>query len=211
MILCCLGVPEWLPRRQPALPDSRRPGEDHLYLPHPLLERIPSAVGRRRRTDIQSVRNYPYAVTTHNLTVSFLHTYYVLAGTTPVLVHNCGGEITIYRGVPENDLRGNAHPGFDEATDGVARPRGGNFSAEDHHAGQTDSPFVSWTVSPKVAYQRAISGKSGNGVVLTAKIPRGMSHVHSNDQSWVQYRSELEVLVEGTLTGEVEAVWKGKR
>ncbi|MFG2912346.1 RHS repeat-associated core domain-containing protein [Kitasatospora sp. NPDC048298] len=39
---------------------------------------------------IQSVRNYPYAVTTHNLTVSLLHTYYVLAGTTPVLVHNCG-------------------------------------------------------------------------------------------------------------------------
>ncbi|MFI2611710.1 polymorphic toxin-type HINT domain-containing protein [Kitasatospora sp. NPDC018614] len=41
---------------------------------------------------IQSVRNYPYAVTTHNLTVSLLHTYYVLAGATPVLVHNCGGE-----------------------------------------------------------------------------------------------------------------------
>ncbi|MFF3068611.1 RHS repeat-associated core domain-containing protein [Kitasatospora sp. NPDC057936] len=39
---------------------------------------------------IQAVRNYPYAVTTHNLTVNFLHTYYVLAGTTPVLVHNCG-------------------------------------------------------------------------------------------------------------------------
>ncbi|MEV7782668.1 RHS repeat-associated core domain-containing protein [Kitasatospora sp. NPDC088351] len=38
---------------------------------------------------IQSVRNYPYAVTTHNLTVSLLHTYYVLAGATPVLVHNC--------------------------------------------------------------------------------------------------------------------------
>ncbi|MER6299585.1 RHS repeat-associated core domain-containing protein [Kitasatospora sp. NPDC001539] len=41
---------------------------------------------------IQSVRNYPYAVTTHNLTVNLLHTYYVLAGATPVLVHNCGGE-----------------------------------------------------------------------------------------------------------------------
>ncbi|MFI8459250.1 RHS repeat-associated core domain-containing protein [Kitasatospora sp. NPDC085464] len=39
---------------------------------------------------IQSVRNYPYAVTTHNLTVNLLHTYYVLAGATPVLVHNCG-------------------------------------------------------------------------------------------------------------------------
>ncbi|MFF4816090.1 polymorphic toxin-type HINT domain-containing protein [Kitasatospora sp. NPDC001309] len=50
---------------------------------------------------IQSVRNYPYAVTTHNLTVSLLHTYYVQAGSTPVLVHNSCGEIaddtTLYR------------------------------------------------------------------------------------------------------------------
>ncbi|WP_051830438.1 MULTISPECIES: RHS repeat-associated core domain-containing protein [Streptomyces] len=42
---------------------------------------------------IQSIRNYPYAVTTHNLTVAQLHTYYVLAGATPVLVHNCDGEV----------------------------------------------------------------------------------------------------------------------
>ncbi|MEV7773311.1 RHS repeat-associated core domain-containing protein [Kitasatospora sp. NPDC086791] len=45
---------------------------------------------------IQTVRNYPYAVTTHNLTVNLLHTYYVLAGATPVLVHNCGDEATVH-------------------------------------------------------------------------------------------------------------------
>ncbi|MFD7982416.1 DddA-like double-stranded DNA deaminase toxin [Kitasatospora indigofera] len=38
---------------------------------------------------VESVRNYADAVTTHNLTVNQLHTYYVLAGATPVLVHNC--------------------------------------------------------------------------------------------------------------------------
>lgn len=38
---------------------------------------------------VQTARNYPYAVTTHNLTVDDFHTYYVLAGATPVLVHNC--------------------------------------------------------------------------------------------------------------------------
>ncbi|MCX5302564.1 polymorphic toxin-type HINT domain-containing protein [Streptomyces sp. NBC_00160] len=38
---------------------------------------------------VQATRNYPFAVTTHNLTVDDLHTYYVLAGATPVLVHNC--------------------------------------------------------------------------------------------------------------------------
>ncbi|MFJ8011073.1 polymorphic toxin-type HINT domain-containing protein [Streptomyces sp. NPDC096339] len=40
---------------------------------------------------VQATRNYPYAVTTHNLTVDDFHTYYVLAGATSVLVHNCGG------------------------------------------------------------------------------------------------------------------------
>ncbi|MER5778291.1 polymorphic toxin-type HINT domain-containing protein [Streptomyces sp. NPDC002039] len=39
---------------------------------------------------VKTTRNYPYAVTTHNLTVDDFHTYYVLAGATPVLVHNCG-------------------------------------------------------------------------------------------------------------------------
>ncbi|MET9323602.1 polymorphic toxin-type HINT domain-containing protein [Streptomyces sp. NPDC003038] len=39
---------------------------------------------------VQSARNYPHAVTTHNLTVNDFHTYYVLAGAAPVLVHNCG-------------------------------------------------------------------------------------------------------------------------
>ncbi|WTA40547.1 HINT domain-containing protein [Streptomyces sp. NBC_00846] len=31
--------------------------------------------------------------TVHNLTVSDLHTYYVLAGASPVLVHNCGDKV----------------------------------------------------------------------------------------------------------------------
>ncbi|MGW9068968.1 polymorphic toxin-type HINT domain-containing protein [Streptomyces yangpuensis] len=39
---------------------------------------------------VQSTRTYPFAVTTHNLTVDDFHTYYVLAGATPALVHNCG-------------------------------------------------------------------------------------------------------------------------
>ncbi|MFJ6198696.1 polymorphic toxin-type HINT domain-containing protein [Micromonospora sp. NPDC092111] len=33
----------------------------------------------------------------HNLTVANTHTYYVVAGDTPVLVHNCGDNVTVYR------------------------------------------------------------------------------------------------------------------
>ncbi|WP_438290798.1 RHS repeat-associated core domain-containing protein [Streptomyces sp. HUAS TT7] len=40
-------------------------------------------------TTVVNVRNYHRAVTTYNLTVDHIHTYYVLAGATPILVHNC--------------------------------------------------------------------------------------------------------------------------
>ncbi|MFD9409916.1 polymorphic toxin-type HINT domain-containing protein [Streptomyces sp. NPDC059989] len=39
---------------------------------------------------VQATRNYPYAVTTHNLTVADFHTYYVAVAGMSVLVHNCG-------------------------------------------------------------------------------------------------------------------------
>ncbi|MEU7384191.1 MULTISPECIES: RHS repeat-associated core domain-containing protein [unclassified Streptomyces] len=40
---------------------------------------------------ITAIRHRTQATSVYNLTVDDLHTYYVLAGTTPVLVHNCGG------------------------------------------------------------------------------------------------------------------------
>ncbi|MDG4765729.1 polymorphic toxin-type HINT domain-containing protein [Solwaraspora sp. WMMD406] len=39
---------------------------------------------------ISAVRQWTETRTVHNLTVADIHTYYVLAGDTPVLVHNCG-------------------------------------------------------------------------------------------------------------------------
>ncbi|MCA2217950.1 hypothetical protein LDL48_34700 [Wangella sp. NEAU-J3] len=44
-----------------------------------------------RTVQVVSTRTYRAAATVHNLTVADLHTYYVSAGTTAVLVHNCGG------------------------------------------------------------------------------------------------------------------------
>ncbi|GAA1932908.1 polymorphic toxin-type HINT domain-containing protein [Kitasatospora viridis] len=63
--------------------------------------------------DVLNVRNYHTAPhTAYNLTVDHLHTYYVLAGTTPVLVHNtCGGtklkdgEQYVYRAVKDDELK----------------------------------------------------------------------------------------------------------
>jgi hypothetical protein len=46
---------------------------------------------------IESLRRYTSSLRTYNLTIDNTHTYYVLAGNAPILVHNCGS------GGPEDD------------------------------------------------------------------------------------------------------------
>ncbi|MGW6943478.1 ricin-type beta-trefoil lectin domain protein [Streptomyces xanthophaeus] len=46
-----------------------------------------------RNVHLSNSRKYTAIRATYNLTVADLHTYYVLAGQTPVLVHNCGGRV----------------------------------------------------------------------------------------------------------------------
>ncbi|MEY9927821.1 RHS repeat-associated protein [Catenulispora sp. GP43] len=41
---------------------------------------------------VLAVRNYTASMVTYDLTIDSLHTYYVVAGDTPVLVHNAGGK-----------------------------------------------------------------------------------------------------------------------
>jgi Pretoxin HINT domain len=41
---------------------------------------------------ITAIQRWTQTARVHNLTIAAIHTYYVLAGTTPVLVHNCGFE-----------------------------------------------------------------------------------------------------------------------
>ncbi|MGW5421873.1 polymorphic toxin-type HINT domain-containing protein [Streptomyces sp. NPDC003943] len=63
---------------------------------HRWTEASELAAGHKLRTVdgtpiiVTTVRNYHQAVVTYDLTVDRLHTYYVLAGAAPVLVHNCG-------------------------------------------------------------------------------------------------------------------------
>ncbi|OKI34761.1 sugar-binding protein [Streptomyces sp. TSRI0281] len=42
---------------------------------------------------VEGIRRFDQRQRTHDLTVSDVHTYYVVAGATPVLVHNCGGQV----------------------------------------------------------------------------------------------------------------------
>lgn len=54
-------------------------------------DRLQSADGRA--VTVASVRTFEGATRTYNLTVDSLHTYFVLAGGSSVLVHNCGGTV----------------------------------------------------------------------------------------------------------------------
>jgi hypothetical protein len=84
---------------------------------------------------IFSVRTYPLRLTSYNLTIADLHTYYVMAGTTPVLVHNCG------EGVPSGvgNLKDGAHMATSDAMETAAEfvgpgyrdMGGGRFLSED--------------------------------------------------------------------------------
>ncbi|MEU9305835.1 polymorphic toxin-type HINT domain-containing protein [Streptomyces sp. NPDC048269] len=150
------------------------------------------------------IRVYQATHETYNLTVTDFHTYYVLAGAAPVLVHNCGGGTTVYRGVPEG------HPGFDAAVDGSVVPRGGTASAEAHQLGNTESPYTSWSTSEATARRAATRGETGVGVVLDSRIPSGRPHVHVNDEPWADpdLRGEFEVLIEGPMQGNPYPVWR---
>ncbi|MFJ3929315.1 polymorphic toxin-type HINT domain-containing protein [Streptomyces sp. NPDC090029] len=161
---------------------------------------------------IDGVKRWTQQSTVHNLTVTSLHTYYVLAGAAPVLVHNCGGGTTVYRGVSEVTGRGDPNPGFDDAVEGIARPRGGDATPEQHHRGNTDSDYTSWTTDPAAAIRAATRGGNG-GVVLRGTIPSGRTHVHVNDQPWAEedWRFEFEVIIQGEMRGDPRAAWPGMR
>jgi RHS repeat-associated protein len=50
---------------------------------------------------ISAITRYTQQQRTHDLTVAELHTYYVLAGAAPLLVHNCGGALEGAQGVAD--------------------------------------------------------------------------------------------------------------
>jgi hypothetical protein len=114
---------------------------------------------------ITGLRRYTASMVTYNLTVDNLHTYYVLAGTAPVLVHNCDedGEY-LYRGVPKG------HYKYDDALKGRATPRGGHSDPGLHAGGNTESDRTSWTHDYAGVALDAAEEFGPGGVVL--RIPR---------------------------------------
>ncbi len=73
---------------------------------------------------VLAVRVHPGSADMWNLTVQQLHTYYVLAGTTPILVHNSGGDdglVTVGRWMGTGEYQ-------KMLSTGMVQPGGGGFS-----------------------------------------------------------------------------------
>ena len=95
-----------------------------------------------------------------------------------------------YRGVARSNLH------YPDALQGVARPRGGPASPEDHCLGDTASKYTSWTTNRTVAEQKALDADLGSrGVILVKDFDADML------TSSPDYFGESEVLVTGTVTG----------
>lgn len=154
---------------------------------------------------VTAVRAWTQPANVHNLTVADFHTYYVIGGVTPVLVHNCGdsfeeeeGVNYLYRGVSEES------PAYENAKQGIAEPRGGHSDMQRHHDGDTRSIFTSWTTSRNTAISYARGAAEGrkdlSGVVMQARLPLGQPIYPS-----IMFSSDLwessENLVEGVVRG----------
>lgn len=109
---------------------------------------------------LTDTRTFEQRQRTHDLTILDIHTYYVLAGATPVLVHNC--DLTDDDAVPGIVFRALAE-GEDPALGLTARaPDAINVSPLSHVAGKRASPWISTTKLPGVA---AAKYNQGYGVV----------------------------------------------
>ncbi|WP_234047125.1 HINT domain-containing protein, partial [Streptomyces adelaidensis] len=74
---------------------------------------------------VEDVRYFERRQRTHDLTITEIHTYYVLAGTTPILVHNCNTRVGRWMSEEEHQAMvdtGKVQAGQGETSTYVAHP-----------------------------------------------------------------------------------------
>jgi hypothetical protein len=131
-----------------------------------------------------AVRAYHATEVTYDLTIDGLHTYYVEAGTTPVLVHNCGEEIV-----------GNSHEALRPTQDWINPAKVDEYAAS-LRAGEN---------VPPVEVQRLPNGKEyildghhryvasmRTGILVDRTVTEGPGPVGLPDWSKVNYENWFE-------------------
>ncbi|MER7840909.1 polymorphic toxin-type HINT domain-containing protein [Streptomyces sp. NPDC096040] len=129
---------------------------------------------------VWSVKIWHHQHLTHDLTVDVTHTYYVLAGATPVLVHNCNGRDPVNGGLDDDtyDRIDGAHgPDVADGVDyQVQRMHDGSSTAADH-----DLPGIGHDPDALASYFASWRGK--------------MTHTDTRTGSRVAYDSSRDVLI----------------
>ncbi|MFB6823827.1 polymorphic toxin-type HINT domain-containing protein [Streptomyces virginiae] len=129
---------------------------------------------------VDKVRHWKTLQPAYNLSVNDLHTYYVLAGATPVLVHNCNGRDPVNGGLDDDtyDRIDSAHgPDVADGVDyQVQRMHDGSSTAADH-----DLPGIGHDPDGLASYFASWRGK--------------MTHTDTSTGSRVAYDSSRGVLI----------------
>ncbi|GAB1641439.1 hypothetical protein KRMM14A1259_18620 [Krasilnikovia sp. MM14-A1259] len=138
-------------------------------------------------TSVKLVHNFTGNTTMYDLTVDRLHTYYVLAGNTPVLVHNCGGESQI----------------TDERLAHIEYRHGPGARERAIQEGETDIPGEFNEEFMWEGDDMVLGDRLRRGVDSTPELPneRGPGHIHQFD-----YGSPVGVNGAGNKTNIVEVV-----
>jgi hypothetical protein len=110
---------------------------------------------------VTAVRPYHTTELTYDLTIDGLHTYYVLAGTTPILVHNCGNNVYEAGGKHGTQARGSS--------------RGTNSAEPADGQGALDNSVQIKPDNPNAPRRVGIDPSTGDTVILdrTGEIPCG--------------------------------------
>ncbi|MET8453363.1 polymorphic toxin-type HINT domain-containing protein [Streptomyces sp. NPDC005209] len=134
------------------------------------------------------VRDFRESHDTRNLTVDGLHTYYVLAGSTPILVHNCDGAVDW---VAENASKPGAAQAYEDAAVG-ARSR---ISTQTREA-----PALDYINPSGQTRQIRFDGfDEVNGVLIDRKMA-----VTTFNKSYMQARNQSLALEQNGYTGRWE-------
>ncbi|WSB23145.1 polymorphic toxin-type HINT domain-containing protein [Streptomyces albidoflavus] len=137
--------------------------------------------GTRLRTDdgrtvaVEKVRRYADEARTYNLTITDLHTYYVLAGKTPILVHNsaCGpAPEKAHSTLDHIDQYGTHPPGFKGGRTFKNLGRNGEEKLPEFDSGGNPVTYQEWDVNPYVkgvnrGAERLITGSDGSARYTT--------------------------------------------
>jgi cellobiose-specific phosphotransferase system component IIA len=131
----------------------------------------------------------------HNLTIAELHTYYVRAGSAPILVHNCGGYFTGHADSCTCEGIGDiTYQGIDEAED-VA-------DAADDVADAADN-LTSHAIQR--LRQRGVSDADAQAVLAR----ESFSYHHDGQHKLGYYDPKSKVFVAKTIDGNVNTVMTG--